>query len=576
MQTNKLLRPLLSGLAFLLGTLLTGAASAQTAPPALFFSDLVSGPNSGGETVSSFAGAYVTLYGNNLGGAQGTSSVTLNGSNCLRVVSWGTTHLWYQKIVVQVGPSCVSGNFQVTTSAGASNVLPFTVRAGNIYCVTTNGNDNNPGTFSGGCFATVTKAVHGKMTPGDTTYVGNGVSQTTQDNYNATLAIMSSGSASAPMALVAYPGAIATVGNVNIGWGIRTPAISGGPFSDWVFAGLTLRGHDGIEMEYNDNTRVVGNDIACPNGTGADACVHTSQLTNYKFLGNYVHDSGTNCGSDCKLYHAVYFSTDSNHIETAWNLIVPDPSQTGVAGCRAMQFNSSPLGGGSGLDQYDLHAHDNVIHNAVCDGINLNTVNPDAGVVEAYNNVIYHVGTGPDPNGSAANYTCINAGSAATHTNAILLYNNSLFDCGGRGASEGDAGALSLYIPSKLTNNIFQETSNETYLSNTTSGMFCSIVASGSSNNIWFGLGNGPTCSNLTGNINADPQFVAPSSGNLSVQSGSPAVDAGASVSSLAFDILGISRPQGLRIDIGAYEFFSGGSTAQKPNPPTGLTVIVQ
>jgi len=565
------MRPVFLGLALLWATLV----SAQTAPPALFFTDLVSAPNTGGEIVSSFAGAYVTLYGNYFGGSQGSSSVMLNGSNCLRVVTWGASYLWYQKIVVQLGPNCASGKFQVMTSAGTSNVLPFTVRSGNVYCVTANGNDNNPGTFSGGCFATVTKAVHGKMAPGDITYVG-GVSQTTQDNYNATLAIMSSGSPNAPMALVAYPGAIATIGTVNIGWGIRTPAISGGPFSDWVFAGLTLRGHDGIEMEYNDNTRVVANDIACPNGNGADACVHTSQLTNYKFMGNYVHDSGTNCGSDCKLYHAVYFSTDSNHIEAAWNLIVPDPSQTGVAGCRAMQFNSSPLGGGSGLDQFDLHAHDNVIHNAICDGINLNTVNPDAGVVEAYNNVIYHVGTGPDPNGSAANYTCINAGSATTHTNPILIYNNSMYDCGGRGATEGDSGALSLYIPSRLNNNIFQETSSESYLSHSTSGNFCSIVAPGSSNNIWFGLGNGPTCSSLSGNINADPKYAAASGGNLSVQSGSPAIDAGASVASLVFDIIGTSRPQGSRIDIGAYEFFSGGSTAQRPNPPTGLTVSVQ
>jgi hypothetical protein len=65
-------------------------AGAQTPPPVIFFTDLQSGPNSGGETIGGFSGAYVTLYGNSFGATQGSSTVTLNGSSCLRVVSWGT------------------------------------------------------------------------------------------------------------------------------------------------------------------------------------------------------------------------------------------------------------------------------------------------------------------------------------------------------------------------------------------------------------------------------------------------------------------------------------------------------
>src|SRR6267378_4552079 len=66
---------------------------AQTPPPIIFFTDLTSGPNSGGESVSGFSGAYVTIYGNFFGPSQGSSTVTLNGANCLRVVSWGSTWL---------------------------------------------------------------------------------------------------------------------------------------------------------------------------------------------------------------------------------------------------------------------------------------------------------------------------------------------------------------------------------------------------------------------------------------------------------------------------------------------------
>src|SRR5579864_3604441 len=109
--------------------------TAQTPSPAprIFFSDLDSGPNSGGESVNGFAGAYVTLYGNFFGASQGSSTVTWNGQNCLRVVGptgsyngWGGPQFWYQKIVVQLGAGCTagSGNFVVTVNGNASNGIP--------------------------------------------------------------------------------------------------------------------------------------------------------------------------------------------------------------------------------------------------------------------------------------------------------------------------------------------------------------------------------------------------------------------------------------------------------------------
>src|SRR5579884_782530 len=60
------------------------AFCAMAQAPRLFFTDLDSGPNAGGENVNGFAGAYVTLYGNFFGSSQGSSTVTWNGLNCLR------------------------------------------------------------------------------------------------------------------------------------------------------------------------------------------------------------------------------------------------------------------------------------------------------------------------------------------------------------------------------------------------------------------------------------------------------------------------------------------------------------
>ena len=92
---------------------------AQTPSPVIFFTDIQSGPATGGESVSGFAGAYITIYGNNFGASQGASTITLNGSSCGRVVSWGTAHFWYQKIVYQLGPTCTTGHFVITVNGQA-------------------------------------------------------------------------------------------------------------------------------------------------------------------------------------------------------------------------------------------------------------------------------------------------------------------------------------------------------------------------------------------------------------------------------------------------------------------------
>ena len=49
--------------------------------------------------------------------------------------------------------------------------------------------------------------------------------------------------------------------------------------------------------------------------------------------------------------------------------------------------------------------------------------------------------------------------------------------------------------------------------------------------------------------------FVDPTNGNYQLKSGSPAINAGASLTDVPTDILGVARPQGLGWDIGCYEF---------------------
>lgn len=559
--------------------LLAALSWAQHAPR-IFFSDLDSGPNSGGEAVNGFSGAYVTLYGNFFGASQGNSTVIWNGQSCLRVVpgvgsysGWGSPYLWYQKIVVQLGSGCAfgTGNFVITVNGKASNGIAFTVRPGNIFCVGKNGNDKNSGKFPN-CWATIPKAA-GKMAAGDITYVQSGVNQVARADYDAYLSIDTSGAPGRPIALVVYPGAVSTIGMGNgaVPYAVRTPNIAA--FHYWTIAGFAVRSNNiGLEISFGaTHFRVVALDASCPNAVGAfqGGCMDTAMgASDIAYLGNYVHDNAqVVSNSATKGFHNIYFSTDSNHVIAAWNLIDGDTGQNKCNGgrcnaCRGIQFHSSPTGGGgpkdpSGHDQFDLHVHDNVIRNTHCDGINFATVDPSQGIVEAYNNVIYHVGTGV-LTGDQSSFACIyfagilNNGPAPGGT--AQVYNNTCYDFGKSGR-DSDSGAFSVSASGAMKvnfqNNIVYALPGQSYISPNTRSRTAAFTGG---NNLFFGAGAGPSF--LSSNKNIDPGFVDARNGDFHLRPGSPAIDAGISVN-LTTDHDGVTRPQGQAYDVGAYEFLA-------------------
>ncbi len=503
--------------------------------PRIFYSDLTSGPNTGGEDNN---GSIVALYGKGFGATQGTSTVTVGTGTVAAYKFWSDT-----KVAVAIGPAAATGSIVVHTDAGDSNEVPFTVRPGNIYCVSAAGDDSKPGRFPDQCWATLTHAKI-RMVAGDITYIRDGVSQTNVDNYSAALWLGNAGGGAAdnPKALVAYPGAVVTVGGIEgPDYGIRGAGQDdSGDF--WVIAGLLIRGKiAAINLEGVNGWTIIGNELTCPNGSGAGGCFNGEMATDVEFMGNYVHDTGNNCGN-CELYNAVNFSNDSSYVEVAWNTIVPKGA------CRALQFYAA-----AGSNQHDLYVHDNLIHDAVCDGISFATVNPADGPVEAYNNIVYHVGTGPDPSGVRAHYACFNLRGESTPGASVELYNNTMYDCGSRG--NPDSGGLTIHVKTRLRNNILRQISSEPYL--TPNDRDCSFITG--TNNLWFGAGEPPPCAGLAAQINADPNFVnAPSDFHLRL--GSPAIDSGTTILDLLTDFEGLSRPQGIQYDIGAYEFLSSDS----------------
>jgi hypothetical protein len=561
---------------FFIGTFLVispglRAQSAPTVPPSIFFSDLESGPNYGGQKNH---GVWVTIWGKGFGAERGKSTVTIGGGPAADYPIWTDT-----KITFQLGSSARTGDIVVNVRAkaersrrngqavnGNSNGLPFTVRKGKIYFVAANGSD-----WSNGSLAKPWKTItHAKdqMSAGDVTYIKDGVAQKSEDTFTAYLSMdnnggNNSGKPGAPKALVAYPGARVTIGKARgLDYGIRTPNIRARE-DYWLISQLhIIGGKQAIDMS-GVGWKIVGNDIECPGGDGQVGCVETSQASNIKFYGNEVHNAGGGQTAS-KFYHAVYFSTDSNHIDVGWNHIHDNMT------CRAIQFHSSPVcrpGCGArdqtGRDQFDLHVHDNLIHGDSCNGINFATVDPSKGPVEAYNNLVFHVGVA-DPKDGGGAFSCIyvagitNTGAAGTGT--VEVFNNTLYDCGANQSrnADGSHGAVSVGGGAGLTmhlrNNIVYQLPGEMYID----GEKAQIIGE---RNLWFGAGNGPPQS--SGDVNADPQFVDLGRFDFHLRSTSPAKDAGATVlpnnpfvvgNGRAADKDGVARPQGKAFDLGAYE----------------------
>lgn len=528
---------------------LTPASAQVSAPPRIFYSDLESGPNTGGQDDK---GTIVTIYGRGFGSTRGQSIVSVGGEAADNYPIWSDT-----KIAFQIGKAARSGDIVVTAPGGvSSNGVRFLVRPGRIHFVALSGSDTNSGTFSSP-WKTLIKAKNA-MGSGDITYAMDGVTQTGLDTYGASLAIISSGAPNRPIALVAYPGATVKIGSVaGPEYAIRTPAL-GRRFNDWVLAGLTLQGgNQSLKVVLVSDWRIVANDMSCPHGDGAAACLEAAGSDDLRVLGNFVHDAGRNSAS--KQYHSVYFTTDSNHVEVGWNVIANNHS------CRGIQFHSSPLDANSGFNQYDLIVHDNLIHDQVCDGINFATIDPSKGPVVAYNNVIYHVGTGPDPSGGLSNYACISSpgitNRGAPGSGMAEFYNNTLYDCGSRGG--GTAGAINVGAGSpvvRLRNNIIVAQPGEEYIEK--AGSPSKIVGS---HNLWFGAGSGPV--NLNENIDSEPRFTHAAAFDFHLQPESPAIGKGLPTG-IATDFDGIPRPQSGACDVGAFQRPKGVDTPVPGSKP--------
>lgn len=509
---------------------------AESNRPVIFYSDIDSGPRIGGEGGQD--GAFVCVYGERFGSTRGSSLMDLGGVQAAAYKLWADPGQPYRpghyaKACAQINHATPDGKttIELTTAAGKSNSLAFTVRPGKTYFVSPKGSDLLGDGSSNHPWHSV-KHCKSRMSPGDICYLGEGTKLVANENYGAAIALGSSGEPGMPKALVAYPGARVIVDNSATTGAVRalTSYDRGGDVSYWTIAGISFdSAHSSVQLSRGKDIRLIDNDILC---TGAYCYGYDGglliggpgiTLSGITVLGNRFHEVGCHedtdyreskhpcywipamrttistsgsawkitqwpgnlaagyvleangelrrlrsCDPGCrsgeldapfskdlpegtswkyrfpsppKFFHSVYFG-DTNSVEFAWNEIDGKEGQA----CRGLLFHST-----AGHDMYDIHVHDNDIHDTVCDCIAFGTVDPNQAVVEAYNNTLYRCGTGSvmvQQSSFAGIYLSNDSDclSNPSRGGKVQVYNNTVYNAGSGGAAGDNTSCFALRV----------------------------------------------------------------------------------------------------------------------------------
>jgi hypothetical protein len=537
--------------------------------PLILYTDITSGPNSGGEGNN---GTYLTVFGTHFGSTQGTSKVTINGKAVAKYLLWSDN-----KIGVQVGPVS-SGPILITVGGVSSNSdLTFKVRSGHLYYIGATADNSapqncstmiaansysNPWGFTSIMSREQSSYPFAKVrTPytyyrcislGDTLVFLNGVSYPYFDGrgWGASLTPDKKGaSASSFVTFMARPGASVQLGGIN---GAMYPVrdISDGYN---VYSGLKLTGSrnvsGGAQFNQAKYDRIVGNEITCPDCSGPAAAVTGGE--GFTMYGNTVHDVSVLLpeGSS-KLYHAVYAM--GNNIEIAWNKIYNTKAYNGI------QINHDRFPG-----FYNQSYHDNDIADVNGSGINLSSIDPSSGYVKVYNNLIHHVGLNIAGDGGGNDpHSCIAIKGYGTSAAAgtVEVYNNTMVDCssylnfnpGNRSSCAILDLSNQLNVKTDLVNNIVYQPA---YAGTGKQNVYlCGGGSTGTlsgSNNLWYSASAPGSIAPATsyGAI-ANPKFI--SDADYHLQPISPAIGAGINFGGLTTDFDGVTRSNPR--SIGAFE----------------------
>lgn len=411
-------------------------------------------------------------------------------------------------------------------------LLPGNLFAADYY-VSTQGNDNNPGT-QGQPWRTIQYAVT-KTAPGDNIFVEDGT-------YYGTVIMARSGA----------PGAYVTLKAVNK-WGARIE-VDGFGKADGIKAAANYLTIDGFEIY--DATNTFGHE-------GNGITVYNNHHVN--ILNNKIHDFG---GSGIQTAHFDHVLVENNVV---YNNAKYNPNQSsGISMFQARAIDNAP---GYHVIVRNNRSYGNI--NLVLSGNPIGTTDGNGILIDDFQN-LYDNSYGPFPH-------------------RTLVENNLSYDNGGKGVQVYQSDYVDVFNNTAYHNNHDQQNTgswraelsliyskhtvwrNNIGVANLGQGILASnraILIAESDNTVWennitysgtpgdnsINLSNTPvTESDLANNLlGVNPQFVNEFGQDFSLSQQSPAINAGSDQIVSFIDINYQSRPQGA-VDIGAFEHASSG-----------------
>jgi len=272
-------------------------------------------------------------------------------------------------------------------------------------------------------------------------------------------------------------------------------------------------------------------------GTGSEA-----MWTNN---GNYVDISGFDITGPGRLGILNYASNtliSNNHIHN----LTMSGGCTGSGGAGAVNATYT----GSNGDMIGNVVHD-IGKPGACNGVQgLYSSNKGGKIM---NNVVYRV--------SAYGIHLWHAATDVTIANNTVFANGTTGMGGGIVIGVGDSPGGVQLKNTKVFNNIVYNNPRGGIQQYCYSGQSCIGSGNTVSNNLVSGSATlvGMKVGSATGTIGGDPKFVSynpTGTGDYRLQSGSPAINKGLAASAPTTDILGVARPKGGAVDLGAYESF--------------------
>lgn len=463
--------------------------------PAIFYTDVVTGPTTGGE---GGLGTYLTLFGRGFGAVQGTSQVTVGGVPVAAYKLWSDT-----KIAVQLGAVSAGALKVIVGGVDSNSNLTFMPVSGKVYFVALTGSDTAcvAGDITKPC--RTIQATFDKLTPGDHLVVRGGTWSDVYPTYGSFFSIHhKSGTAAAPMAFMCYPGEVCNLVRTTQTRGIHMFATTGHVVITGFHLDAKGRGLSIAPEQGNDDVRVVANEVKNYFEDSGGAATIEFSGTRIRVLGNNLHDNG---GS--KLYHAIYGDcraavVDDN--EVAWNTI---SNQTGG---RGVQFYCDT----DTRAMTNIFIHDNLIHDVHLDGIILSS---NVGVgARVLRNTVYRTGNvglkGPSLDAGESG-GCLRFASSKV---VAQVARNTFVDCGLDGAPDSAAVRLDNLSAVSFTDNIVVDRK-----------FFNAVPPAGFSaaGNVWFGAPK--PALDATG-LSVDPLFVNRVSYDLRLTPASPTQGKGA------------------------------------------------